>query len=72
MNDINIKCPKDIGYENIFSGEQCNTSDCCYHCWSSSIAKHDQDIKKAIINNILNGVAEEPRVRILNDLINNR
>jgi len=63
-----IKCPKDIGFENIFYGERCKSSDCCYHCWTSSIAKHDHDIKKNIIKDILNTIAEEPRQMIIQEL----
>ena len=40
MRDIH--CPKDIGFENTFSGEDCKKEqhyNNCYHCWSTSLAK---------------------------------
>lgn len=69
---MKINCPKDIGYENIFIGEECHSSDCFYHCWTSSIAKHDQDITENIIKNILNNHGEEPRLQILKNLASDK
>ena len=40
MRDIH--CPKDIGFENTFSGEDCEKEqhyNNCYHCWSTALAK---------------------------------
>lgn len=42
MRDIH--CPKDIGFENTFSGEDCEKEqhyNNCYHCWSTAIASRD-------------------------------
>lgn len=38
----NIHCPKDIGFENTFNGEDCKLEQFyndCYHCWGTAIAK---------------------------------
>lgn len=43
MRDIH--CPKDIGFENIFEGKDCEAEQFynnCFHCWSSAIAKRCQ------------------------------
>ena len=40
MRDIH--CPKDIGFKNTFSGEDCEKEqhyNNCYHCWSTALAK---------------------------------
>ena len=40
MRDIH--CPKDIGLEDIFDGEDCKAEqfyNYCHHCWSSALAK---------------------------------
>ena len=40
MRDIH--CPKDIGFENTFSGEDCEKEqhyNNCYHCWSTALVK---------------------------------
>lgn len=42
-----IKCPNDIGFENIFPDSDCEMRKFygdCYHCWNSSIAKYKHDI----------------------------
>ena len=44
-----IHCPKDIGFNNIFVGEDCKKEqwyDNCYHCWSSAIAENNQEYFK--------------------------
>ena len=49
MRDIH--CPKDIGFENTFSGEDCEKEqhyNNCYHCWSTAIASRDHQLKNAI------------------------
>lgn len=61
MRDIH--CPKDIGFKNIFNGEDCKTEQFynnCYHCWSSAIAKRcqqerqrDAEIVKSYIHEII-------------------
>ena len=36
-----IHCPKDIGFENTFEGDDCEREqhyNNCYHCWTSAIA----------------------------------
>lgn len=41
-----IHCPKDIGLTNIFEGKDCEMEqryDDCYHCWSSALAKNNQE-----------------------------
>ncbi len=41
-----IHCPKDIGLTNIFEGRECEMEqryDNCYHCWSSALAKNNQE-----------------------------
>ena len=41
-----IHCPKDIGLTNIFEGKDCEMEqryDDCYHCWSSAIARNNQE-----------------------------
>ena len=57
MRDIH--CPKDVGLQNIFDGEDCKTEQLyndCFHCWSSAIGKRcnqerqrDADIVKSYI-----------------------
>lgn len=40
MRDIH--CPKDIGFENTFGGEDCEKEqhyNNCYHCWSTALTK---------------------------------
>ena len=41
MRDIH--CPKDIGFENTFSGSECvdeqNYND-CFHCWNTALARN--------------------------------
>ena len=47
-----IKCPKDLQFENIFSGKDCEEEKAyndCYHCWSSSIVKFKQDVHNEAI-----------------------
>ena len=47
-----IKCPKDIGIENIFSENECEVEKAyngCYHCWSSSLAKYRHEIHNEAI-----------------------
>lgn len=61
MRDIH--CPKDIGFENIFDGEDCKAEqffNFCYYCWSSAIAKRcqqerqrDAEIVKSYIHEII-------------------
>lgn len=41
-----IHCPKDIGFKNTFEGGDCKLEqwyDDCYHCWTSAIAKNNQE-----------------------------
>lgn len=49
-NDIH--CPKDIGFENIFDGKDCEKEQFynnCYHCWSSAIAKKCQQERQLYV-----------------------
>lgn len=58
----NIHCPKDIGFENTFNGEDCRIEQFyndCYHCWGTAIAKRchkerqrDAEIVKSYIHEI--------------------
>ena len=46
MRDIH--CPKDIGFENTFSGEDCEKEQYynnCYHCWSTAKVKALQELR---------------------------
>lgn len=49
MSDYeHIRCPQDIGFENIFPQEECEMRKFygdCFHCWESSIAKRFQAIR---------------------------
>lgn len=45
MRDIH--CPKDIGFENTFSGKDCEKEQYynnCYHCWSTAKVKAIQEL----------------------------
>lgn len=49
----NIHCPKDVGLENTFSGEDCEKEliyNNCYHCWSTALEKFKKQEDKR--NNI--------------------
>lgn len=64
----NIHCPKDIGFENTFNGEDCKIEQFyndCYHCWGTAIAKRchkerqrDAEIVKSYIHKVIaeNGI----------------
>lgn len=57
-----IKCPNDIGFENIFSDNECETQkfyDGCYHCWTSSISKYRQDIHNEAIKQFSNTLLKQ-------------
>lgn len=60
MRDIH--CPKDIGFENTFSGEDCEKEQFynnCYHCWSTALAKEKAQSNKnfyiKLTDNLTNG-----------------
>jgi len=60
MRDIH--CPKDIGLNNIFIGEDCKAEqwyDNCYHCWSSAIAENNQEYYKGKIKEELEELKTE-------------
>lgn len=47
-----IKCPKNLGFENTFQGKDCEREkyyNDCYHCWGSAIAKYKQDVHNVAI-----------------------
>lgn len=47
-----IKCPKDLQFENTFQGSDCKREkfyNGCYHCWGSAIAKFKHDIHNEAI-----------------------
>lgn len=55
-----IKCPKDIGFTNIFKEGECESAKYygdCYHCWQSSIAdmKH-KEVYNALTQLIKSGI----------------
>ena len=42
---MKIECPKDIGFENTFPDNECEMKKFygdCYHCWQTSITKHNE------------------------------
>jgi len=60
MRDIH--CPKDIGFNNIFIGEDCKKEqwyDNCYHCWSSAIVENNQKYFKRKFEEELENIKEE-------------
>ena len=62
MRDIH--CPKDIGFENTFSGEDCEKEqhyNNCYHCWSTALAKgkaHLDEIRAEIEEQVLESLSD--------------
>lgn len=47
-----IKCPKDLNFENTFQGNDCEREkyyNDCYHCWCSAIAKYKHDIHNTAV-----------------------
>ena len=60
MRDIH--CPKDIGFENTFSGEDCEKEqhyNNCYHCWSTALAKGIEMCKVDVLDKIRAEILEE-------------
>ena len=57
-----IKCPNDIGFENIFPDSDCEMRKFygdCYHCWNSSIAKYKHDIHNDAIKKFSNALLKQ-------------
>lgn len=47
-----IHCPKDLGFKNTFSDEDCESEQYynnCYHCWSTALAKDKDFINEELI-----------------------
>lgn len=47
-----IHCPKDLGFKNTFSDEDCKSEQYynnCYHCWSTALAKDKDFINEELI-----------------------